>query len=117
MELLNINKKIWICPKCESSSLPFSQLDGNQWLLLYLDKNGSVSDDINLIPNAEITKCDKIQNSLVDIDDDELSTNTVDSKYHDISQLNSSLNPHLSSSFRMFHVNIASLNKHIDDQI
>ena len=50
----------------------------------------------------------------MDIDDDELSTNTVDSKYHDISQLNS-LNPDLSSSFRMFHVNIASLNKHIDD--
>ena len=48
------------------------------------------------------------------IDDDELSSTTVDSKYYDISQLNS-LNPHLSSSFGMFHVNIASLNKHIDD--
>ena len=50
----------------------------------------------------------------MEIDDDELSLTTVDSKYHDISQLNS-LNPHLSSSFGMFHVNIASLNKHIAD--
>ena len=87
-------------------------------MLFYLDKNGSVSDDINLVPNAEISKfaatCDTIQNSLVDIDDDMLSTTTVDSKYHVISQLNS-LNPYLSSSFGMFHVNIASLNKHIDD--
>ena len=47
-------------------------------------------------------KCDKIQNSLVEIDDDELSSTTVDSKYYDISQLNS-LNPDLSSSFGMFH--------------
>ena len=52
---------------------------------------------------------------MVDIDDDELSTITVDSKYHDISQLNSLLNPDFSSSLGMFYVNIASLNKHIDD--
>ena len=39
---------------------------------------------------------------------------TVDSKYYDISQLNS-LNPDLSSSLGIYHVNIASLNKQIDD--
>ena len=118
LELLNLSNKTWVCPICVSSSLPFGQLDENQWVLFNLDKNDLVSDDINLVPNAEISKfaanCDQIQNSLVGIDDDELSSTTVDSKYYDISQLNS-LSPHLSSSFGMFHVNIASLNKHIDD--
>ena len=84
LKLFNINKKTWVCPKYVSSSLPFSQLDDNQWLLFSLDKNGLVSADINVVPNAEISKfaakCDTFQNTLVDIDDDELSTNTVDSK-------------------------------------
>ena len=118
LELLNLSNKPWACPICVSSSLPFGQLDENQCLLFNLDKNDLASDDINLVPNAEISKfaakCDKILNSLVEIEDDELSSTSVDSKYYDISQLNS-LNPDLSSSFGMFHVNIASLNKHIDD--
>ena len=76
MELLDINKKNMGTSKMYFILSPFSQLDGSQWLLFYLDKNGSVSDDINLVPNAEINefaaKCD-----------DELSTVTGDSKYHD----------------------------------
>ena len=49
-------------------SLPVGQLDENQWLLFNLEKNDLGSDDINLVPNAEISKCDIILNSLVDID-------------------------------------------------
>ena len=52
LELPNLSNKTWVCPICVSSSLPFGQLDENQWLLFNLDKNDLVSDDINLVPNA-----------------------------------------------------------------
>ena len=58
---------------------------------------------------------DSIQN-IVDLDDDdfdEMSTQ-VNSKYFEINELNS-LKLDLPSSFGLFHVNIASLNAHIDD--
>ena len=81
LELLNLSNKPWACPICVSSSLPFGQLDENQWLFFNLDKNDLASDDINLVPNAEISKfaakCDKIQNSLVEIEDDELSSTSM----------------------------------------
>ena len=49
-----------------------------------------------------------------DNEDDVLSTSTIKSKYYNIKEFNS-LKPDYHSSFRMFHVNMASLNKHIDD--
>ena len=42
------------------------------------------------------------------------STSTINSKYYNIKELNP-LQPDYHSSFGMFHVNMASLNKHIDD--
>ena len=43
-----------------------------------------------------------------------IPTSTINSKYFNIKELNS-LQPDYHSSFGMFHVNMASLNKHIDD--
>ena len=57
-------------------------------------------------------KGDLFQNTLHDNGYDDLST--INSKYYDIKELNY-LKPDSQSSFGMFHVNMASLNKHIDD--
>ena len=64
-----------------------------------------------------IAQCDSIQNLINlenDDDDDENLPNSVNSTYYDVNQLNS-LKIDLPSSFGLFHVNIASLDKHIDD--
>ena len=80
-----------------------------------------MSDEINMFTCNEardfISQCDSIQNLInldnEDDDDDDFNLPTaVNSKYYDIKQLNS-LKIDLPSSFGLFHVNIASLDKHI----
>merc|ERR1712131_558354 len=64
-----------------------------------------------------VRQCESIQNlidSSTDDDSDELFSTQVNSKYYDIRQLNS-LKVDVPSSFGLLHVNIASLNAHIDD--
>ena len=66
-----------------------------------------------------VEQCEKIQGQLCsndedDLDDNDLSSTAVNSKYYNIKQLNS-LKPDKFSSFGLLHVNIASLDAHIDD--
>ena len=64
-----------------------------------------------------VRQCESIQNvinSNTDDDSDQLFSTQVNSKYYDIKQLNS-LKVDVPSSFGLLHVNIASLNAHIDD--
>ena len=64
-----------------------------------------------------VRQCESIHNlinSNTDDDSDELFSTQVNSKYYDIKQLNS-LKVDVSSSFGLLHVNVASLNAHIDD--
>ena len=65
-----------------------------------------------------VEQCEKINNQLKSNDDDfennDLSSSTVNSKYYNIKELNS-LKPDKLSSFGLLHVNIASLDAHIDD--
>ena len=66
-----------------------------------------------------VEQCEKIENQLKSKDEDEfgnndLSSTTVNSKYYNLKQLNS-LKPDKLSSFGLLHVNIASLDAHIDD--
>ena len=76
-----------------------------------------VSDDFNLVPNRDhlkfIVECDKI-NSHFDNDEDPNLPQIIDSNYCDINEFNS-IKSDKPSSFGIFHMNIASLNKHIDD--
>ena len=63
-----------------------------------------------------VVQCKSIQkmiNSDENIDEDFFSTQ-VNSKYYNMKQLNL-LKPDVSSSFGLLHVNITSLNAHIDD--
>ena len=66
-----------------------------------------------------VEECEKIEYQLKSNDDDDfgnndLSCTTVNSKYYNVKQLNS-LKPDKLSSFGLLHVNIASLNAHVDD--
>ena len=66
-----------------------------------------------------VEECEKIEYQLKSNDDDDfvnndLSCTTVNSKYYNLKQLNS-LKPDKLSSFGLLHVNIASLNAHVDD--
>ena len=121
----NDDDKPWECDKCNSKSLvtlPFGNLDDKNWLIFNDIKctPNDLSSDINIIKSANlkefISQCDSINNTINldnDDDNDDLLT-PVNSKYYDIDQLNS-LKHDMPSSFGLFHVNIASLNKHIDD--
>ena len=108
----------WNCAICDAELLPFATLDDSLFLISSLDKDGDVSHDVNLIPsistNKFVANCDAITNALnYDYDDDQFQLN-INSKYYDINKLNS-LKLDKLSSFGLFHVNIASLNLHIDD--
>ncbi len=75
--------------------------------------------DVSSMTPAQLKKfvdqCEQIESRLKSGDDgDGLASTSVNSKYHNFKTLNS-LKPDKSSSFGLFHVNIASLNAHIDD--
>ena len=63
-----------------------------------------------------VKQCDLIQEQLQETRDDneELVSTSVNSKYYDIKQFNK-IKHDKESSFGLLHVNIASLNAHIDD--
>ena len=75
--------------------------------------------DISSISPAQLRKflleCESIDKQLSsDDDDNELLPSTVNSKYYNVNNFNK-IKFDKSSSFGLFHVNIASLNKHFDD--
>ena len=116
----------WECDKCimkTNNFFPFNDLDDDTWLKFNeVDVcNNKLSDDVNTFSSTEIeefaSQCDSIQTriNLANGDDnDDFISSQVNSKYYDIKELNS-LKIDLPSSFGLFHVNIASLNKHIAD--
>ena len=119
------DNKPWECDKCcvnFLSTLPFNDLDTGSWLKFNEIKtnHNNVSDEINMFTCNEakdfISQCGSIQNLInldnEDDDDDDFNLPTaVNSKYYDMN----SLKIDLPSSFGLFHVNIASLDKHIGD--
>ena len=115
--LTNSVEKDWSCFNCDKNNLPFSDLDDQQLFLTSYGFDDFISDDISLLPNNETVKfvndCDKITDTL-DIDSDSNFPNIVNSKYYNIKEFNG-IKPDSSSCFSITHVNLASLNKHIDD--
>ena len=76
--------------------------------------------DISSMSSSQLKKfiqeCESIEKqfSSDDFNNDELLTSTVNSKYYNVSNFNK-IKIDKKSSFGLFHVNIASLNKHFDD--
>ena len=75
------------------------------------------SDDVSLVLNQDVTKftvaCDKITSNINNDEDCNLPQ-MIDSNYCNINEFNSN-KIDKPSSFGLLHINIASLNKHIDD--
>ena len=80
--------------------------------------NRQTSTDVNIISANDrkfASLCEDVQDFVnSEIGDDDQHSSYVNSKYYDVKQLNSA-KIDLPSSFGLFHANIASLNKHIDD--
>ena len=114
-------EKIWQCDFCCCNSrfaLPFSHLDEENWLSFNETNKKQMSDDVNILSATSVdfaSLCESVHNMInFDSDDDDILLNNVNSKYYDLKQFNKT-KIDLPSSFGLFHANIASLNKHIDD--
>ena len=98
-------------------TLPFANLDEDNWLNFNEIKPGPNDPDPRLEflkAKQFISKCNSFQYQ-INLDDDADNLHPqINSNYVDIQQFNS-LKLDLPSSFGLFHVNIASLNYHIDD--
>ena len=127
--IVDVNKQ-WECDKCICDSffwLPFMH-DSDSILLDNLNatvtnaNKKKFSNDVNMLISDEdkvfVAQCDSIVNfsdhDVDKVDNDINVTSPVNSKYYDIKQFNT-LKIDSPSSFGLFHVNIASLDKHIDD--
>ena len=93
-------------------TLPFNQLDNNDWLLVNEMRPKITSHVVNVISTEDRKFASNTVNT--EISNDEVLLDHVNSKYYDIKKLNST-KIDIPSSFGLFHANIASLNLHIDD--
>ena len=102
------------------AKLPFPiECDGNPFGKPDLKPKPDISSMTPSQLKKFVEECEKIEGRLKSIDDDDfgnndLSATSVNSKYHNIKNLNT-LKHDKFSSFGLLHVNIASLNAHIDD--
>ena len=108
------------CFKCINECLPFNSLSYNDIITDNIGIN-ITSDDIVIVPPESITpfldQCNSAANNFYDnFHSQDLSEfpNPINSKYYDITQFNS-IKHDPTSSFSLFHTNLASINKHFDD--
>ena len=100
----------WTCPKCTLSGLPFASIDTNS---LLLTMHGIDSDDsLNKTPSFSIKSLlDKLPGQKFSTD--EFLSDSITSKYYTAGEF---INANFSKNkFSIFHLNIASLQKHIDE--
>ena len=103
----------WICSGCTMKTLPFGNInDENMKLTIH----GLSDDNIDLF----VDKCPSfsIKSSLDQmpgqkIDTDQFMSNTIFSKYYTASDFLSA--KFFNSNFAIFHLNISSLQKHVDE--
>ena len=102
----------WQCKKCCTQSLAFSEITNDDLLLTIEGFDKKSADFLKNVPSFSIqTLIDKLPGQKFDTDDF-ISDNT-ESKYHTPAQF---ISEKLSKkSFTMFHMNIASLQAHIDE--
>ena len=109
-----IETNSWICTSCVCTEMPFSSLDNNN---LALDINGHTidNDNINLTPSFTITTLlDRIPGNII-IETDEFLSDSINSKYYSLQDFITNKRKFTKNSLTVFHLNIASLQAHIDD--
>ena len=100
--------------------LPFNLLTYNDIITDNIGLN-MTSDDISIVPSDTLSyfleECNSTANNYYDnVHSEEFNEfpNPINSKYYDIGQFNSIKHDH-TSSFSLFHTNLASIKKHFDD--
>ena len=105
-------KKDWQCFKCSLHSLPFSNITDNDMLLTLHGFTSACSEKLSNIPSFTIQ-------SLLDqmpgqkFSTDEFLSDSIESTYYTPAQFISER--FSKNSFTMIHLNIASLQRHIDE--
>ena len=83
---------LWNCAKCDAVNFPFNNINENDFFLSNFSVNDTVSDDVSLVLNQDVTKftvaCDKITSN-INNDDDRNLPQMIDSNYYDINEFNS----------------------------
>jgi hypothetical protein len=102
----------WQCPKCCTQSLPFSAITNDDLLLTIEGFDKKAADFLKNVPSFSIQSLiDKLPGEKFDTD--EFISDNIESKYYSPAQF---ISEKLSKkSFTMFHMNIASLQAHIDE--
>ena len=116
--------KIWLCDNCVHSKnfeilthLPFFGLPDDSVVTGNPPINSNASNSVATRYKEFLSQCSQFETSIVQFNGDDHTNDvysTVNSKYYDIDEFNS-LKIDTHSSFSVCHVNIASLDKHIDD--
>ena len=104
--------KDWLCNSCSINELPFSSIADDNFLLTL---NGFSDKNTELLSNLPTFSIKSLIDQLPGqkISTDEFLSNSIESKYFTPAQfLNEKFNK---KSFSMIHLNIASLQKHIDE--
>ena len=105
---------LWTCHGCIESTLPFSTLSDNELFLCMEGKNVENPDFLSLKSFKIKSLLDKIPGN-ISIQTQEFLTNTISSKYY---SPNDFITSKISKKcFSIFHLNIASLERHHDDLV
>ena len=102
----------WLCTKCSTKSLPFAAITNDDFLLTMNGVDEKTNEFLKNVPSFSIQ-------SLIDqipgqkFDTDEFISDTIESKYYTPAEFIST--KFSKKSFTMFHMNIASLQAHIDE--
>ena len=103
----------WHCQVCLLKNLPFYELDDPKLKLTLQARSVDDSPGLKLLPNFTVQSLlDKIPGSFVVETDEFISDSTV-SKYYKIDEFMSAKIPN--NTFSTLHLNISSLQGHIDD--
>ena len=103
----------WYCNCCSLSFLPFSNIDDTRLGLTLQGKSVPDRENLEIHPNFSIkTLLDKIPGKIT-IETDEFLSESINSKYYTANEFISS--KIRKDIFSIFHLNIASLDCHIDD--
>ena len=102
----------WECSQCSLKALPFSSTDQNTFLLSLSGSSEAVIESLDKVPSFSL------QSLLDDIpgqrfNTDEFLSNTIKSRYYNSGEFVHQKFPQ--NKFSIIHLNIASLQKHIDE--
>ena len=104
--------KDWVCSKCSISFLPFASMDKNALLLTLDGLDDKVIDSLNNVPNFSMKSLlDKMPGQRFSTD--EFIGDNITSKYLTPGEFLREKTPR--NNFSIFHLNIASLQKHIEE--